>query len=88
MDPWYLFAAFLVVVGACVMTRADVWLHGPLGRAKTAVVGARWGFWLSVVMYAWLIDSRRIPFSDNGLTGFLLAGVALAALLAWVVNRK
>lgn len=77
--PWYLFALCATLWAAWVNTRLDVWLveqSRPWGRKARAVVAGRWGFFFSILMFAWLIDSYRVRYQEAGLWLLILSGTA------------
>jgi hypothetical protein len=52
------------------------------------VLAARWGFLAAVLVYAWLIDSHRVPYSEPGIwalfgAGLFLSVAGVVAALAW-----
>lgn len=79
MNPasWYLFALAATLVAAWVNTRVDCWLvmqPRPWGRKARAIVAGRWGFFFSILLFAWLIDSYRVRYQEAGLWLLIVGG--------------
>jgi hypothetical protein len=91
---WYLFALLPLMCLAGAHTAIDCWLANlprPLPRRGRLVLAARWGFLAAVLIYAWLIDSHRVPYREQGI--WLLFGMGLvlsvglaAAVAVWVAR--
>ena len=82
---WYVLGAALVVALALLHTATDVWAYTPpFTRRKRVAVSVRWGFFSGVVVYAWLIDSRRVPYSEPAIWGLFGVGMLLTGLLTWL----
>jgi hypothetical protein len=87
---WYLFAAVLTLVAAGVLTGVDAWLMSqprPLRLRALVVMAGRWGFFMSILMFAWLIDSHRVEYQEAGLWILIVVG-ALGAGLLKLAARK
>jgi len=87
---WYVFGLLPLLVLAGGHAAIDRWLHNqprPLPRRAEVVIAARWGFLAAVLVYAWLIDSRRIPYAEPGIWLLFGAGLGLTVITALVVLR-
>jgi hypothetical protein len=86
---WYLVALLPLVGLAGAHTAVDRWLFSqprPLRGPAMGVLAARWGFLAAVLVYAWLIDSHRVPYSEPGIWALFGAGLLLTVgLVAAVV---
>jgi hypothetical protein len=95
---WYLVALLPLAGLAGAHTAIDRWLFAqprPLPRPAVLVLAARWGFLTAVLVYAWLIDSRRVPYAEPGIWALFGAGcvltVGLVAVLLgprWLRKRR
>lgn len=88
---WYLLAVPLVGVLAGAHTAIDAWLFNlprPLPRRAALVLAGRWGFLAVVLVYAWLIDSHRVPYAEPGIWALFVAGGGLTVALAAVALRR
>jgi hypothetical protein len=88
---WYLFALLPLVGLAGGHTAIDCWLYSlprPLPRRGRVVLAARWSFLAGVLIYAWLIDSHRVPYSEPGIWVLLGAGGVLTLVLALMTLRR
>jgi hypothetical protein len=88
---WYWIALGIAAVGAWVNSRLDMWLYSlrppfPL-RARLAV-SLRWGFICAILLFAFLIDSHRVPYSEMGLWLLLCGGALLVVVLRLVTWRE
>lgn len=88
---WYLFALLPLVGLAGAHTAIDAWLLGlprPLPRRGRLVLAGRWGFLMGIPIYAWLIDSYRVPYREPGIWLLFGAGLGLTLLVAALVCRR
>lgn len=80
---WYITAGAAALWLTMLMTAIDIWVLGVRGKKKIGVLSARWGFFCSVLTYAWIFDSKRVQFNEAGLWIFLVVGI-VAAIMAQV----
>ncbi len=88
---WYLLALGPVVALAWGHSAIDAWLFSlprPLPRRGRLLLVARWSFLATVLVYAWLIDSHRVPYSEPGIWLLFGAGGVLTVVLALVALRR
>lgn len=88
---WYLVGLVCVAVLAGAHTWVDRWLYAqprPLPRPAELVLAGRWGFLAVVLVYAWLIDSHRVPYAEPGIWALFGAGGLLTVGLAAVAWRR
>lgn len=79
---WYAFGLVAAVALAGVMTLTDAFIFDithPNKRRKMVMLSARWAFVSSILLFAWLIDSGRVPYNEPAIWLLLGAGVSLSA---------
>jgi hypothetical protein len=84
---WYAFGLVLVVGFAVLLTAQDVWALGVVGGRKVAALGIRWGFFSGIFVYAWLIDSHRVPYNEPAIWALLGAGMAVTGIVTALQRR-
>ena len=88
---WELVALPLIAALALAHTAIDRWLFNqprPLARRAVGVLAARWAFLATVLIYAWLIDSHRIPYSEPGIWGLFAGGMTLTVGLVLNIWKR
>jgi len=91
MNGWYLAALPLILALAGAHTAIDWWLLSlprPLPTRAVVVLAARWGFLAVVLIYAWLIDSRRVGYAEPDVWALFGTGGLLTVALVAVVCRR
>jgi hypothetical protein len=85
---WYVLGGALVVCFSVLLTAADVWVFGlQADRRRVAALSVRWGFFSGVLVYAWLIDSHRVPYQEPAIWALLGVGMAVTGLLTLLRRR-
>jgi amino acid transporter len=81
---WYAFGLVVAVALAAVMTITDAFIlnvTSPNRRRKLVMLSTRWAFFCTILVFAWLIDSGRVPYNEPAIWLLLGAGIALSASL-------
>jgi amino acid transporter len=86
---WYIFAIAVVMATTPLIAGALRWaLEPPRSRRKSIALLEIVGFLVAILMFAWLLDSRRVEYHEWALWILLGIGALGVGLLEWTTHKE